>query len=56
MMLCVIGLPFNFVFSFMKNVSHLSYIHACPCCSIGAIVITFVQEKYSEAILKKTCK
>jgi len=43
MMLCVIGLPFNFCFNFMKNIStfHLSVI---PCSSIEAIVIKFVRK------------
>lgn len=47
MMYCVIGLPFNF-FVLMSA----PFIYPC----VGASVITWVREKYSEEILKKTCK
>lgn len=53
MMLCVIGLPFNFCFSFRKNVStfHLSVIaHAEYWVQW---LITYVQEKYSRGNFDK---
>lgn len=56
MKLCVIGLPFDFCFSFIKNVSTFRLSLIALAAGVGAIVITFVQKKYSEVILKKTCK
>ncbi len=52
-MLCVIRLPFNFCFKFHEECQHRSFIRHCTWSRIGAIVITFVSKKYSEAILKK---